>query len=60
MKNRFTEERIVWFLKKAVLITFSVLLTLPRFHVHQIAGKLKMNGGRDEQEGIGSKPAVYG
>ena len=36
------------------------VVTLPRFHVHQIAGKLKMNGGRDEQERIGSKPAVYG
>ena len=34
-------------------------LTLPRFHVHQIAGKLLMNGGRYEQERIGSKPAVY-
>ena len=39
---------------------YRYFLTLPRFHVHQIAGKLKMNGGRDEQEGIGSKPAVYG
>jgi hypothetical protein len=37
-----------------------MFVTLPQFHVHQIAGKLKMNGGRDEQEGIGSKPAVYG
>ncbi len=41
-------------------LNFCFDLTLPRFHVHQIAGKLKMNGGRDEQERTGSKPAVYG
>jgi hypothetical protein len=47
-------------LRPAAFIRATKAVTLPRFHVHQIAGKLKMNGGRDEQERIGSKPAVYG
>src|SRR5205823_2058363 len=35
-------------------------LTLPRIHVHQIAGRFLMNGGRDGQEGVGAEPTVHG
>ena len=35
-------------------------LTLPRFHVHQKVGNVLMKEERDEQEGVGSEPAIHG
>ena len=35
-------------------------VTLPRFHVHQIADNFLMNGERNEQEGVGAEQAVHG
>jgi hypothetical protein len=35
------------------------MVTLPRFHVHQIVVAFLMNGGRDGQEGSSAKPAVH-
>jgi hypothetical protein len=36
-----------------------LMVTLPRFHVHQIVVAFLMNGGRDGQEGSSAKPAVH-
>ena len=37
-----------------------VMMNLPWFHVHQIVGKLLMNGGRNEQERVDWESAVHG
>jgi hypothetical protein len=36
------------------------ILSLPGFDVHQNADNFLMDGGRDEQERVGRKPAVHG
>ena len=38
----------------------NAILTLPRFHVHQKVGNVLMKEERDEQEGVGSEPAIHG
>jgi len=35
-------------------------MTLPRVHVHQKVGNVLMKEERDEQEGVGSEPAIHG
>jgi hypothetical protein len=37
-----------------------VILTLPRFDVHQNVDNFLMNGERDGQEIVGTEPAVHG
>ena len=40
-------------------ITRQALVTLPRFHVHQIVVNLLMNGERDGEERSGTESSVH-
>ena len=44
----------------SVSVVEALLMTLPRFDVHQDVGNFLMNGERDGQEIVGAEPAVHG